>query len=544
MSTGCPLNTESREARLPRAGAWAALVLMCVGGWTTAHAVPPGGELVRSYCSGCHHETAGRFERISDIRKTPEGWLMTLFRMRQVHGLVLEDGVRDALVRYLADTQGLAPSEAAAGRFALERRPNARDLDLGPELNVMCGRCHSLARVSLQRRDEAEWRKLAHTHVGQWASIEYSASGRDRPWFKIATESVPPQLAARYPLASAAWSEWQKRPAADLSGAWVVVGRVSGGQDFYGTARIERDAAGDYTASYDLTDADGIARSGGSKAIVYTGYEWRGRADVGGRSLREVYAASADGNRLAGRWFDAEHDEEGGEWLAVREDGAPRVLAVIPRSLRAGSSAAVTLVGVGLAGADGSHGAKASTLSFGEGVTVSDVKREAHVIHAQVNVADSAPAGLRAPSAGAPDSSQGQLAIYRQIDQIDVVPAYAIARVGGGRVAPVSAQFEAMASTRLPGGELLALGPVRADWASAPFDAEARRTEDEKFAGHFDQRGCFLPASAGPNPAREYSGDNVGNLTVLARADDGGRTVEGHGHLIVTVQRWNTPPIY
>ncbi|MFI4896068.1 MAG: quinohemoprotein amine dehydrogenase subunit alpha, partial [Steroidobacterales bacterium] len=140
--------------------------------------------------------------------------------------------------------------------------------------------------------------------------------------------------------------------------------------------------------------------------------------------------------------------------------------------------------------------------------------------------------------------ADGQFAVYRQIDQLDVVPAYAIARLGGGRLAPVSAQFEAIAATRLPNGELLALGPVTADWSSAPFDAEAKRTEDEKFAGHFDKRGRFLPGGAGPNAQREYSGDNVGNLAVIAQARDGDHAVEGRGHLIVTVQRWNTPPIY
>jgi len=41
-----------------------------------------GEELVRSHCSGCHREQSGSFERISAIRKTPEGWAMTLFRMR------------------------------------------------------------------------------------------------------------------------------------------------------------------------------------------------------------------------------------------------------------------------------------------------------------------------------------------------------------------------------------------------------------------------------------------------------------------------------
>jgi quinohemoprotein amine dehydrogenase len=493
-----------------------------------------GPELVRTYCGGCHQEHDGQFERISAIRKTPEGWLMTLFRMRQVHGLVLNADVQASIVRSLADTQGLAPAESAAGRFALERRPNAQDIDVGPEIGVMCGRCHSLARVSLQRRDAEEWRKLANTHVGQWPSLEYQASGRDRPWWQIASGPLPAKLAALYPFSSAAWSDWQKHSVHDLSGGWVVVGRVPGGKDFYGAARIDRDAGGDYTARYQLADLTGAEFSGDSRAIVYTGYEWRGTADVGGRELREVYAVSEDGNRITGRWFDPDHAEEGGEWTAVRETGPAAVLAVFPQSLRAGSTATVTIVGTVL-------GAKTTAVSFGDGTTVTNVQREAHAVRAQVTVAADAVPGVRVVSSG---GAQAKLAVYAQIDQIDVVPAYAIARVGGGRVAPVTAQFEAIAYTRLPSGEVLNLGPVTAEWTSIPFNAEAKRTEDEKFAGHFDMRGRFLPNAAGPNPAREFSGDNVGNLAVLAHAGDGNRTVEGRGHLVVTVQRWNTPPIY
>jgi quinohemoprotein amine dehydrogenase len=494
-------------------------------------AAAPGQELVRAYCSGCHQEHAGSFERISAIRKTPEGWVMTLFRMRQVHGLVLDDGVRESLVRYLSQTQGLAPSESAAGRFALERRPNVQDLDLGAELGAMCGRCHSLARVALQRRDADEWRKLSHTHVGQWPSLEYQQGGRDRPWWEIANGKLPEQLAALFPYESTAWTQWKARPARDLSGGWVVVGHVPGGKDFYGSARIERAPGGDYSAHYELADVAGIGIKGESKAIVYTGYEWRGRAEMGDRSLREVYAVSEDGNRISGRWFDADHAEDGGEWTAIRESASAEVLAVLPRSVRAGSAAAVIMVGNALGPA----------VSFGEGIVATNVERQAHSVRALVSVAAGAVPGLRTVAVG---GATGQLAVYRQIDQIDVLPSYGIARLGGGRIAPVTAQFEAMASTRLPSGEFLALGPVAAEWSSIPFDAEAKRTEDEKFAGHFDGRGCFSPSSAGPNPAREYSGDNVGNLTVLAHARDGDRAVEGHAHLVVTVQRWNTPPIY
>jgi quinohemoprotein amine dehydrogenase len=207
---------------------------------------------------------------------------------------------------------------------------------------------------------------------------------------------------------------------------------------------------------------------------------------------------------------------------------------VLPQSLRAGSATTVTIVGNGL-------GAKGAALSFGDGTVASAVQSEAHSLRALVKVAPDAAPGLRSATTG---GVVAKLAVYAHIDQLDVVPSYAIARVGGGRVAPVTAQFEAIASTRLPGGELLNLGPVTADWTSIPFNAEAKRTEDEKFAGHFDKRGRFLPSPAGPNPAREFSGDNVGDLTVLAQAEDGGHTIEGRAHLVVTVQRWITPPIY
>ena len=73
-----------------------------------------------------------------------------------------------------------------------------------------------------------------------------------------------------------------------------------------------------------------------------------------------MYRVSEDGNRIEGRWFDAQHDEDGGEWTAVREGGPAQILAVWPQALRAGTSANLTLVGSGLT---------AGELSVGEGVS-------------------------------------------------------------------------------------------------------------------------------------------------------------------------------
>lgn len=490
-------------------------------------------DLVRTYCSGCHHESApGQFERISAVRKTPEGWTMTLFRMHQVHGLNLPEDVRDQIVHHLADTQGLAPSEAAAGRFALERRPNVKDIDLGAETNAMCGRCHSIARSALQRRDADEWLKLAHMHLGQWPSLEYQASSRDRPWWTIASTQMPNQLAARWGFTSDAWSQWKNAKHRSLAGRWILTSHAAGGMDYHGTMTVTQESDGSYRAQYDLHDGAGAAVRGRSHAIVYTGYEWRGTADFDGLPVREVYAANEDGSRLTGRWFDANHPEAGGDTVAIRDDTSPTILAIHPRALKVGYAGPVTLTGTGL---EQTHIA-----TFGPGVSVGRVTHGDGTLTVDVRVEDSAGVGMHTVNAGGAVST---VPVYRQVDALKISPEFAIARLGGGKTPPVSAQFEALGSIRLQDGSLLPIGPVAATWSTAPFDEEARKSDDVRFAGTLDEHGQFHPAGAGPNKDREFSGNNVGNLKVVAKdAESAGLSADAH--LIVTVQRWNNTPIY
>jgi len=494
---------------------------------------------VRAHCSGCHRESApGHFERISDMRKTPEGWEMTLFRMHQVQGVPLERAERDAVLRYLSEVGGLAPAEAAPARFALERRPNLSDLHFGADLDVGCGRCHSVARTALQRRDASEWLKLTHTHVGQWPTLEYQQNGRDRYWWQTATTELPAKLGALFPLDTRAWRAWKAHPHADLAGRWIVYGHTPGRGDYHGVATIRAGGPAEYTASYALTYADGAALAGTSKSVVYTGYEWRGAATLGGEDVREVFAASEDGTQLTGRWFIARHAENGGDWVANRAEGAATILAVQPRALRAGTTQPVLIIGRGLTG----------EVSFGPGTKANVITRAPEGLIASVTVEPNAAAGLRRVSVGR--VSGGDLAVvYPRIDRIEVEPQYAIARLGGGRIDPVTSQFEAVAYLDLaagPAGKPTAvrLGALPASWTVIPHDAQAEAAQDVKFAGHIDQSGRFLPAAAGPNPARPFSGNNVGDLSVIATVSDGAREVAGRSHLIVTVQRWNTPLIY
>ena len=518
------------------------LSTVCIVGYlltgiARADDTPRGAQILSDRCGGCHQQsTPGHFARISDIRKTPEGWLMTIVRMQHVHQVPIPEADRDVLIRYLADTQGLAPSETTEARYALERRPNASDMTLPGDLQVMCARCHSAARIALQRRDSADWLKHVHWHLAQWPTIEYQQNARDRLWWQKATTEVPEELGKLFSFHTTAWDQWRARPHADLSGTWLVKAHEPGQGDSWGTATVSRAGEDEYTVVYALDSSTGQHQKGESKSIVYTGFEWRGRANLSGRDIREVYAVSEDGQRISGRWFEGEHAEIGADWVAVRATEA-QVAAVIPSAAKAGSTTRVTLLGSGLDG----------PVSFGPGTRSKVVFKADHTLTVDIQVDAAASPGYRELTIGKLHQADA-LAIYDRVDRVEVSPAFGIARVGGGKIDPVAAQFEAVAFQDLPGASgksrPVRIGVLPVKWSVQPYNDDAKAADDVKYAGRLDPAGRFLPALAGPNPQRKFSANNAGNLSILATLDEGDKPVSGKAHLIVTVQRWNTPPIY
>lgn len=110
------------------------------------------------------------------------------------------------------------------------------------------------------------------------------------------------------------------------------------------------------------------------------------------------------------------------------------------------------------------------------------------------------------------------------------------------------AQFEAIAWANGADGEQgtdddVRIGAMPATFAVENFDEVAADLDDVAFTGKMEPNGLFLPAGAGLNPARPFQTNNAGNLKVVATVDDAGRAVTGEGQLLVTVQRWNDPPI-
>lgn len=500
-----------------------------------------GHALINGRCVGCHTRTGeDRISRISDQRKTPEGWYMTITRMQHNHGLVLSEREKDAIVKYLSDTQGLAPSEAAPYRYALEHRNNfierynAINRPDPQGIAARCTLCHSYARIALQRRTEEQWRLLLNFHLAQYPAIEFQAAALLVPWWQQVQSTLPAVLARQFPLATPQWTQWRDRPKANLSGPWEVIGSLPG-VGFYGGLRtITRVAPDSYATRDELRFADGEQDSAAGSAVVYTGYEWRGRTRIRREDVREIFAVSEDGDEIKGRWYVARHPELGAEFRAVRIiPGAARVLAVEPSSIRTDTRERVTLYGMNLL-----HGVP----GFGPGIRAKVVARTGQEITVDIAAAADAPLGPRSVTVGSAPSA-ATLAVYAKVDHIEVTPAYAFSRLGGGggKVPDVEAQFEAVAYAVAPGdGRKFSLGAVAAKWTLAPHTKLAKQWNDQLYAGRITGDGLFVPAESGINPLRTQGTVNSsGDLTVNATVVADGRVLQGAAHLVVS-----TAPLY
>ena len=84
-----------------------------------------------------------------------------------------------------------------------------------------------------------------------------------------------------------------------------------------------------------------VTRAG--RAVIYTGFQWRGRSTVGGddaTSLREVMMVDRDWRTMSGRWFTGGYDEMGVDIQLTRVSREPVVLGLdrrVDQSLELGA---------------------------------------------------------------------------------------------------------------------------------------------------------------------------------------------------------------
>lgn len=512
--------------------------------------IPVHDETVRQACASCHPpDDRGRLSRISFRRTTPEGWQQTIRRMVTLNEVDLAPETAREVVRHLANRLGLAPAEALDAAWEAERRADDQPYE-DADVEETCTQCHSMGRVISQRRTEEEWSLLMAMHRGYYPFTDFQAFRRGDPGKgePQAVDRAVAHLSERFPFETAAWSAWSAtmRPPR-LAGTWLLRGHAPGRGAVYGQVTIAPAAGAE--DEFTTEAAYVYARSGRQmertgRAIVYTGFQWRGRSvpgDPGADELREVMFVERGWRTMRGRWFTGGYDETGIDVTLERLAGAPAVAGVHPPSVEAGTVATVQVHGRGLA-------ASAAAVDFGPGVSVLDVTGTGDRLDVRVRVDADAPPGVRDLVLDQ-TAANAALTVYDEVHRIEVTPRAGMARVGGIRFPKQFQQFEARAWHHGPDGEPatdddLDLGMVDARWSLEEY-AVTFGDDDLRYVGAVEADGRFVPAVDGPNVERSGSRNNVGDVWVVATwpPDAGdGAGLRGRAHLLVTVPlylRWD-----
>jgi quinohemoprotein amine dehydrogenase len=283
-----------------------------------------------------------------------------------------------------------------------------------------------------------------------------------------------------------------------------------------------------------------VTRDG--KAIVYTGYQWRGRSQEGASDkdpFREVLMVERDLRQMSGRWFNGAYNENGIDVKLLRLGNDPVVLGLATRSVKTGAKCTATIHGANLPAT-----LAPTAIDFGQGVRVvrvGDIKPDSVTV--DLETAADAPAGVRdvyVAGAVAPAAA----VVYDKVDFLKVRPQAGMARNGGIRFPKQYQQFEAIAYNNGPDGKPntkddIEIGPAHVTWKLEEF-AATLGDDDIQYVGTLDDNGLFTPNVDGPNPARRHGTNNYGDVWVVAtytppsEAKDP-RPLRARAHLLVTV---------
>ena len=518
-------------------------------GWSQQDA---GKTILANRCSGCHtpQEGDGRLDSIEFERKTPEAWEMSIDRMVRSRGVQLQPNEARTLVKYLSDQYGLAPAEVEPFRYALERRNSTVEQKVSQAVRGTCVQCHSYARIALQRRTPDTWKRLPDLTAALLPNLENqtaSAGLLDDFWYTVVKKESVPYLTKKYPFASKEWQEWQAATKPNYAGVWKVVGHDPGkGGDYTGQLTLKALGDDKYEGEFTHEFADGSKVSGKTTALVYTGFQWRGIAQLdGGKRQKEIFFARADGSVISGRRLLTEIGDLGRDETLYKSGSGARLLAVSPTALKTGETQKVKLFGMALP-----QNLTAEAVTLGEGVKIKSLSQNGgDSVIAEVVADKEAKVGPRRAKI---QGVEGELPlyVYRTVDYIRLSPEQAFARPGGVRTPKVSQQFEVFAYLNGKDGVKGTKDDIKLDRiAPVKWDLEeyVKRINDDdvRFVGAVDENGLFTPANDGPNPQRHMSEENVGDVWVEAwyKPEGAKRPMGARAHLLVMPPKFNFQPI-
>jgi quinohemoprotein amine dehydrogenase len=521
---------------------------------------PVKDQLTLSKCGGCHAADAkGNMTRISYIRTTPEGWEEAIKRMIRLNGLQLSPDEARSILRYLSDNHGLAPEENAKVAYFYEHRIVDENIP-NPEVAHACAACHALAKPLSWHRTAADWQYLENMHIAFFPAVRFTAFDSPPHQDPAAPKGPSPAeqalefIVKSSPLHTPEWSQWQaSMQTPRLAGRWLISGNQPGKGPFFGEMTIEPSAGGDsFTTKTKMTCGDGAAlMESTGKALVYTGYAWRGRSTVdqagtgpdAPKSVREVMSLSKDQNEFTGRWFWGEYSEFGMDVTMRRATSAPIVTGVDKPSLKAGTNDAT----VRIYGDAFPANLTPSDVDLGPGVKVTKiVDQQPGVVTVTASVSADATPGTRMVAVKSA-SLPAAYAVYDHIDFLKVTPTTSIAHLGGDPHPKGYVQFETIAYSKGPDGKPntaddISLGAVPATYKMEEFVA-SYGDDDTEFVGAVDAKsGLFTPASDGPDPKRKSMRNNYGDVWITASYE----SLKGRSYLIVAVPQyvsWDQPEV-
>jgi quinohemoprotein amine dehydrogenase len=543
--------------------------------------IPVTDALTREKCGSCHTaDDKGNLSRISWVRTTPEGWDSAIKRMVRLNGAALSPEEARHIVRYLADSHGLAPEEAKPVQYLVEKRLVDETNIPSESVRTSCAACHAFAQPLSWRRSSAEWKNLQEFHVALYsqADAQYRRPATDRPGAVFGTTepivnkpgTIPitaGQVALDYlrktaPLRTPEWSAWESRKQAPrLAGKWLASAWLPGKGLFYGSFTVAPGTSDSEfkteTSVRSLADGEVLNAPGGG--LVYGGYAWRGRAVPAGtpdspgafnQPLRSTMLFNPDRKSATGRWFWGDYQEFGYDVKLTRADGSPTIGAVWPAAIKGGTKAQT----VHIYGDAFPAGLTAKDIDLGAGVTVTRLVSAApgEVVVTVDAAADVKPSVHDVSVASAVLS--GGLPVYQKIAYLKVTPETSVSRLGSGKRTPGYAQFEAWgfdagADGKPNTADDVKVGTVAADFSVEEFQA-TYYDDDKDFVGKLSPAGFFTPASDGPNPERSGNRNNYGDIWVVATAktekDATGQPLTARSYLVVTIpayKRWDNPAV-
>ncbi|MGW8320395.1 MAG: hypothetical protein ACWGSD_02460, partial [Thermodesulfobacteriota bacterium] len=401
--------------------------------------------------------------------------------------------------------------------------------------------CHAYGKVRGHRKTQTQWVENMNMHLGYYPTVVPQL--REMDWPKEAMELVE-VLAKMFPMDTQEWRDWMaNRKNPDISGRWPLAGYQPGLGYYEGAYLFKpnpKKGADEYVIEKAVLYENGISMKWVGEGTLYGTYHLRyelAPTPLTGR-IEGVFDLDSGVMGFSGRWYTVVQDSNTyGNEAFYKKGGAPRIIAVYPRAVRAsGEPQSMTAIGVDLPA-----NVSAAGINFSdENVKVVEAEKEgsSKIVMKVVAAARASAGPVSIQIEGV--ACDEPVIVYKKIDGIKVYPALGRARVScGAAYPPQGVQFVARAISFGKDGKPeteddLILEPVDAKWW---LEEEVTRENDDdlKYLNTSIMNGLYTPVTTyAPIEQRFQRREGVGLIAVGASFEDGGKELRGRSLLAVT----------